>query len=139
MFSLIVIQRVIVQNNEWLLIVLCHKFHNWTRRRTTSSKSKLLIWSDHHSLFEIKFRLIRNLTNLILKKFLIRVRSMTRSISLWLVSSIHQMLFDSSLIMKIVDFFWWISREIKRFWRNSLWNVYKNWRISEMLELLLNE
>jgi hypothetical protein len=138
MFSLIAIRHVIARNSEWLLIILCRKFHNYILRETAFSRNKLLIWSNHHSFSETKLRLTRNRTNLILEMSSILMKNMTARALQWLVSSTSRMLFDNSSITKIIDLFWWVSRVIWRFWRNSWWNVYKNWRISKMFESLLN-
>ncbi len=119
MIQLIAIQHVTVQNNEWSLIILCHKFRNCTQLKTAFSKNKLLIWSDHHFIFEIKSRLTHNQTSLISEMSLIQIKSMIKRESLSRVSLVRQMSSDNLLFTRINDSFWSISLKIWRFWKNS--------------------
>ncbi len=119
MSSLIATQHVITRNSEWLLIILCDKFHNYILRKTAFLRNKLLIRSNHHSSFEIRFRLTRNRTNLILEMSSIQMKNMTIRAFRWLVFLAFRMLFDNSSITRIIDLFWWVSRVIWWFWRNS--------------------
>jgi hypothetical protein len=77
--------------------------------------------------------------NLILQTSLIQMKSMTIRTLRWLASSTVRMLFDNSRFNEMNDSFWLILSTIWRFWRNSSQNVYKNWRISKMLERSLND
>jgi hypothetical protein len=139
MTRLIAIQHVIVRNIWWLLIILYRISHNCIRLKTEFSRNTLLIWSDHHFLFEIKLRLRRNLTSQILRTSLVRTKNTIKRMLRWLVSWAVRTLFDNSRISERVDLFWLIWWVIWQVWKNSWWIVNKSWRILKMLELLSDD